>query len=27
MSETKRDYKIGYGKPPRDRPFQILRRL
>jgi Family of unknown function (DUF5681) len=22
MSETKRDYKIGYGKPPRGRPFQ-----
>ena len=22
MSEAKRDYKIGYGKPPRDRPFQ-----
>jgi hypothetical protein len=20
--ETKRDYKIGYGKPPRGRPFQ-----
>jgi Family of unknown function (DUF5681) len=22
MSETKRDYQIGYGKPPRGRPFQ-----
>jgi len=22
MSEVKRDYKIGYGKPPRGRPFQ-----
>ena len=22
MSEAKRDYKIGYGKPPRGRPFQ-----
>ena len=22
MSETKRDYKIGYGKPPRGRPFE-----
>jgi uncharacterized protein DUF5681 len=22
MSELKRDYKIGYGKPPRGRPFQ-----
>ena len=22
MSETKRDYEIGYGKPPRGRPFQ-----
>ena len=22
MSEVKRDYKIGYGKPPRRRPFQ-----
>src|SRR5271163_1397888 len=22
MSETRRDYKIGYGKPPRGRPFQ-----
>ena len=22
MSETKRDYKIGYGKPPRGGPFQ-----
>ena len=22
MSETKRDYEIGYGKPPRERPFQ-----
>jgi len=22
MSETKRDYDIGYGKPPRGRPFQ-----
>ena len=22
MSEIKRDYKIGYGKPPRGRPFQ-----
>jgi len=22
MSETKRDYAIGYGKPPRGRPFQ-----
>ena len=22
MSEGKRDYKIGYGKPPRGRPFQ-----
>jgi len=22
VSEVKRDYKIGYGKPPRGRPFQ-----
>ena len=22
MSEVKRDYQIGYGKPPRGRPFQ-----
>ena len=22
MSEVKRDYKIGYGKPPRGRPYQ-----
>ena len=22
MSEVQRDYKIGYGKPPRGRPFQ-----
>ena len=22
MSEVKRDYKVGYGKPPRGRPFQ-----
>jgi hypothetical protein len=22
MSEAKRDYEIGYGKPPRGRPFQ-----
>ena len=22
ISETKRDYQIGYGKPPRGRPFQ-----
>jgi len=22
MSEAKRDYQIGYGKPPRGRPFQ-----
>ena len=22
MSEVKRDYEIGYGKPPRGRPFQ-----
>ena len=22
MSEVKTDYKIGYGKPPRGRPFQ-----
>ena len=22
MPESKRDYKIGYGKPPRGRPFQ-----
>ena len=22
MSEAKRDYKIGYGKPPRGRPYQ-----
>jgi hypothetical protein len=22
MSQTKRDYEIGYGKPPRERPFQ-----
>jgi len=22
MSEVKRDYKIGYGRPPRGRPFQ-----
>jgi len=22
MSENKRDYEIGYGKPPRGRPFQ-----
>lgn len=22
MSETKRDYEIGYGKPPWERPFQ-----
>jgi Family of unknown function (DUF5681) len=22
MSDAKRDYKIGYGKPPRGRPFQ-----
>ena len=22
MSDTKRDYEIGYGKPPRGRPFQ-----
>jgi len=22
MSETKRDYEIGYGKPPRGGPFQ-----
>jgi Family of unknown function (DUF5681) len=22
MSDVKRDYKIGYGKPPRGRPFQ-----
>ena len=22
MSETKQDYEIGYGKPPRERPFQ-----
>ena len=22
MSDTKRDYTIGYGKPPKGRPFQ-----
>jgi hypothetical protein len=22
MSETERDHEIGYGKPPRGRPFQ-----